>query len=94
MTRHRLHPGNSKPIVGSAITGLAFAALFCKLEGATVQGCCFVETVAWVALEVLRPLILAAWPSVPSYLLEDARLLQHLVQFLASLRPLLCLTAG
>ena len=84
---------NSKPIVGVAIVGFVLVTLSCKLD-ATAQGCSLFNRAAWVALEVLRPVILAAWQSVPACLCEDSRLLQHVLQIGASIWPLLCVIAG
>ena len=84
---------NSKPIVEVAIVGFVLVTLSCKLD-ATAQGCSLFNKAAWVALEVLRPVILAAWQSVPACLYEDSRLLQYGLQIGASIWPLLCLIAG
>ena len=84
---------NSKPIVEVAIVGFVLVTLSCKLD-ATAQGCSLFNRAAWVALEVLRPVILAAWQSVPACLCGDSRFLQHLLQIVASIWPLLCVIAG
>ena len=84
---------NRKLTVEVAIVGFVLATLFYNLDGAA-QRCSLLDTAAWVALEVLRPLILAAWQSVPSYLCEDSRFLQHWLQIGASIWPLLCVMAG
>jgi hypothetical protein len=83
---------NSKPIV-EAIVGFVIATLFCKLD-LTAQGCSLFNKAAWVALEVLRPVILSAWQSVPACLCEDSRYLQYVLQIGASIWPLLCVIAG
>jgi hypothetical protein len=50
---------------------------------------------AWGALGLFRSVILLAdWQAVSAYLWEDSRLLQHLLQIMASLWSLLCLMAG
>jgi len=86
---------NSKPIVGVAIIGFVLAPLFCKLDGATAQGCNLPDKTACVALEVLRSVILLAdWQAVLSYLCADSRFLQHLLQIVASIWPLLGVIAG
>jgi hypothetical protein len=86
---------NCKPNVGVGIVGFVLATLFCKLDGATAQGCNLLDKTAWVALEVLRPVVLLAdWQAVSAYLCEDSRFLQHLLQIVASIWPLLCVMAG
>jgi hypothetical protein len=84
---------NSKPIVEVAIVGLVLATMFYNLDAAT-QRCSLLDKAVWVALEVSCPLILAAWQSVPTHLCPAASLLQHLLQIVASIRPLLCVMAG
>ena len=84
---------NCKPIIDVAIAGPVLATLSCKLD-VTAQGCSLLEKAVWVALEVLRPAILAAWQSVPECLCQDSRFLQHVLQIVACIRPLLCVLAG
>jgi len=84
---------NSKPMVEVAILGLLLATLSYKID-TTAQGCGLLGKAAWVALEVLRPVVLAAWQPVPACLCEDARFLQHVLQIVACIRPLLCILAG
>jgi hypothetical protein len=74
---------NRKLTVGVAIAGFALATLFCKLDGAAAGGWNPLDERAWVALEVLRGVILAGWQLVPSYLREETRCLQHLLQIVA-----------
>lgn len=83
----------SKPIVEAAIVGFVLVTLSCKLD-VTAQGCSLFNRAAWVALEVLRPVIVAAWQSAPACLCEDSRFLQHLLQIGASIWPLVCVMAG
>lgn len=85
---------NRKPIAKAAIAGFVFATLFCTLHGVAAEGCHLFHNMAWVALEVLRPDISAAWQSVPAHLCEGSNLLQHLLQIVASNWPLLCVAAG
>jgi apolipoprotein N-acyltransferase len=85
---------SNKPMVGVAIIGFALATSFCKLDGATVQGCSLFNRAAWVAFEVLRPVILSAWQSVPACLCEGSRFLQYVLQIGASIWPLLRVIAG
>jgi len=49
---------NPKPIVEVAIVGIVLATLLYAQWVA--QGCSLLDKAAWVALEVLRPVILAA----------------------------------
>jgi hypothetical protein len=71
---------NRKFAVGVAIIGLALATLLCKLDGAAAGGCKHLDENTWIALEVLRGVILAGCQLVPSYHREEARCLQHLLQ--------------
>jgi hypothetical protein len=80
---------NSKPIVEVAIVGFVLATL-----DVLAQGCSLFDRAAWVALEVLRPVILVAWQSAPACLCEDSRFLQYVLQIAASIWPLLCAIAG
>ncbi len=81
---------NPKAIVGVAIVGLVLASLSCRLDGAAAKGCNLLDKVAWVALEALRSVILAGWQPGPAYLYEHSGCLQHLLQILTSISPLLC----
>jgi hypothetical protein len=95
MTGQYTYSRNGKPIVGVAVVGFVLATLFCKLDGATAQGCNLLDKTAWVALEVLRPVImLADWQAVSACLCEGSRILQHLLQIGASIWPLLCVMAA
>ena len=84
---------NSKPIIDVAIAGPVLATLSCKLD-VMAQACSLLGKAAWAALDVLRPLILAAWQSLPACLCQDSRFLQHVLQIVACTRPLLCILAG
>jgi hypothetical protein len=84
---------NSKPIIDVAIAGQVLATLSCKFD-VMAQGCSLLEKAAWTALDVLRPVILAAWQSLPSCLCQDSRFLQHVLQLVAFIWPLLCVVAG
>ena len=95
MTGQHIYTGNCKPMVGVTIGGFVLATLFCELDRATAQGCNLFDKAGWMALEVLRMVILLAdWQTVLAYLCEDSRLLQHLLQIGASICPLLCVVAG
>jgi hypothetical protein len=94
MTGQYIYSGNPKPTQEVAIVGFLLATLFCKLEGAATLACHLLDTTAWAATEVVRSVILAGWPSVLGYLCEDSRVIQHLLQILACIWPLLCAIAG
>jgi hypothetical protein len=82
-----------KPIVGVGRGGLALAT-FCKAGEAAVPACGLLVDTAWAALALLRSVIVVAnWHAVATYLSEDSRLLQHLLQAVASAWPLLCVAA-
>jgi hypothetical protein len=83
---------NGKPIAQVAI-GFVLATLSCKLD-VTTQGCNLLDKAAWVALEVLGPVILAAFQSVPDCLCHASRVLQHVLQIVASVWPVLCVIAS
>jgi hypothetical protein len=85
---------NRNSVAKAAIAGFALATLFSMLHGVTVQECQLFHNVAWVVLEVLRPLISAVWQSAPEHLCAGSNLLQHLLQIVASIRPLLWVIAG
>jgi hypothetical protein len=84
---------NCKPIIDVAIAGPVLATLSYKLD-MTAQGCSLLGKAAWAALDVLRPLILAAWQSLPAFPCEDSSFLRHVLQIVASIWPLLCVLAG
>ncbi len=94
MTRQYTYSGNPKPIPGVTIVGFVLATLLGKLEGAAALGCILLDKMAWVATEVVRSVILAGWPCVLAHLCEDSRVMQHLLQLLASIWPLLCAIAN
>jgi hypothetical protein len=79
--------------VETAIVAFVLVTLSYEVHETAGQGCLFEKT-AWVALEVLRPLILAAWQSMPAYLCEGAGILQHVVQIVASIGPRLGVVVG
>ena len=88
------HSRNRQPIVKVAIAGFLLATLFCMLRGVAAQECFLFHNLAWVALEVVRPAISAAWQFAPAHLCERSTLLQHLLQIVASHWPLLGVIAG
>lgn len=79
-----------KTPVEAAVAAIVLVTLFYALHGMAAQGYCVFENASWVALEVLRPVIRAAWESMSAYLCEDSGTLRHLVQIAASIGPLLC----
>jgi hypothetical protein len=89
MTGQYTYSRNPRPFVGAAIGVFVLATLLCKLDGAATQVCNLLDKTAWVALEVLRTVILVADSQVlQAYLYEDSRFLQHLMQIGVSLWPL------
>ena len=82
---------NYKPLVGVAIVTFTLPTLFCTFGGSAAAGCKLLGKTAWVALGLLRSVILLAdWQPVSAYLWDDSRLLQHLLQIMASIWSLLC----
>jgi hypothetical protein len=88
------YSGSRKPIVEVAIAGFVLATLSSLLQTKAIQGCHLVHSAAWVAFRVLRPAILAVSQSGSAHLCQASNLLQHLLQIVASIKPLLCLIAG
>jgi len=88
------HSRNQKPIAKVAIAGLLVATLFCMLRGVAAQECFLFHSLAWVALEVVRPAVSAVWHSAPAHLCERSILLHHLLEIVASDWPLLWVTAA
>lgn len=89
MATQYIYSRNRKPILGVASVGFVFAT-FCALGGAAAQACSLLGNTAWVASTVLRSVILlAGWQAMSAYLFEDSRLLQHLLQIVSSIWPLL-----
>ncbi len=93
MTEPNKHFRNCNRIVEVAAVGFALVTLSYKLQGAA-QGCNLLDKAEWVALDVLRPAIVAGWQAVSAYPSEDSRFLQHLLQIEVCIRPLLCVLAG
>jgi hypothetical protein len=77
-----------------AIAGFALATLVLTLHVAAIQECHLFHSVAWLAFQVLRPAILATSQSAPTHLCDASSLLRHLLQMVASVRPLLWVIAG
>jgi hypothetical protein len=88
------HSRNQKPIVKVALAGFLLATLLCMLRGVAAQECFLFHSLAWVALEVVRPAVSAVWQSAPAHFCERSTLLHHLLEIVASNWPLLRVTAG
>ena len=83
-----------RQVVEAGIVALVLVTLSYELHGMVVQGCSFFEKASWIALELLRPMILAAWQSISAYLCEDSGFVRHAPQIVASIQPLLCVVGG
>jgi hypothetical protein len=83
-----------KLAAGAAIAGFAFVSLFCKLHGVAAQGWSHLDGRAWVALQVLSPVIRLGWQLVPAYLHEDAGCFEHLPEMVACAWRLLFAVGG
>ena len=94
MQKGKTYSRARKPVVGAVIAAFVLAALSYALHGIAAHGCGLLENASWVVLEVLRPIIRAAWGSMSAYLCEGSGILQHVVQIVASSGPLLCGIAG
>jgi apolipoprotein N-acyltransferase len=95
MTSQHTKSQNGRLFVGVAITGLVFAALFCKLNGAPAHSCQLLGRAVWAASEVLRlVLTLAKWHPLAAYLYENSPFVQNLLQIGASIWPLVSVIAG
>jgi hypothetical protein len=90
MERQFTYSGKLKWVAVAAMVGFGAAALFYKLDGGGAHGCDLLEGAAWVALRVLRPILLFGWQTVQAYLTENSGYLQHLPQIVASIGALLC----
>lgn len=94
MMEQYIYSGNCQPSIGVASVGITLAT-FCKLGGAAVEACSPLGNGAWVAVALLRSVILLAdWPGVATYLFEDSRVLEHLFLIVGSFWPLLCAMAN
>ena len=94
MERQNTHSGSLKRIAVVGIVGFAVAALFYKLDGGAGQGCDLLKGAAWLALRILRPVLLFGWQAVRADLSENSGCLQHLPQIVASFGSLLCGVIG
>jgi hypothetical protein len=94
MERQNTYAKKLKRIAVMGIVGLAVAALFYKVDGGAGQGCDVLKGAAWLALRILRPVLLFSWRTVQVYLSENSGCLQHLPQIVASFGSLLCGVVG
>jgi hypothetical protein len=94
MKEHDKYSWNWKRIAGTGIAAVGLASLFCSFGGASEQGCNVRYETIWVAVEVVRHVILACWQLVLTYLCKDSRCCQHLFQIVTSIWPLFCVIAG
>jgi hypothetical protein len=94
MQKGNIYSRARKPVVEAVIAAFILATLSYALHGMAAQGCSLFENASWVALEVLRPVIRAAWESMSAYLCEDSVILQQVVQIAVSIGPLLCAMVG
>ena len=83
-----------KQIAVVAIMGFALAALFYKFNGGAGGGCNLLSGAAWFVLQLLHPVLVAGWHSLQPYVYDNSRLLQHLPDVVACIRPLLCAVGG
>jgi hypothetical protein len=93
MKRQDKYSWNWKRIAGTGIAAVALAILFCCLGGVPERGCGVRYETAWVAMEVLRQIVLACWRLAPAYLCENSARCEHLFQLAASVWPLFCVIA-
>jgi hypothetical protein len=85
---------NYKSTVGVAIVTFMLPTFCCKLGVPAVPGCQLLGNTVWVALGLLRSVILLAdWQALSAYLWDDSRLFQHL-QIMATIWSLICFVAG
>lgn len=75
------------------IAGFALAILRCQVD-TTTEGWGLFYNLAWAALEVLRPALLAVWHHLPTCFCDDSTYLQRLPQVVSSIWPLTGIMAG
>jgi hypothetical protein len=91
MDRKDTNSRKLKQIAVVAIVGFALAALLYKFDGG---GCNLFSGAAWFVLQLLHPVLVASWHSLQPYVYDNSRLLQHLPDAVACIRPLLCAVGG
>jgi len=84
---------NPKVPVEVAIVAGVFAILLYNLERASQHGG-LLDTVAWVAQEILRSLVLLTGPCVTAYLADSSSALTQLAHISASIWPFVCSLMG
>lgn len=94
MNRQDTNSRKLKQIAVVAIVGFALAALFCKFDGGVGGACTVLSGAAWFVLQLLHPVLVAGWHSIQPYAYDNSRLLQHLPDAVACIRPLLCAIGG
>ena len=78
----------------AAFAAFVLIALSYGIHGMAAEGCGLLEKTSWIALEVLRPMVLAAWESMMGYVCQGSGILQHVLQTVASIGPLFCVVVG
>lgn len=94
MDRQHTNSRKLKQIAIVAIVGFALAALLYKIDGGADSGCNLLSGAAWFVLQLLHPVLVAGWHSFQPYVYDNSRLLQHLPDAVACVRPLLCAIGG
>jgi hypothetical protein len=86
MNRQHTYYKGLKRVAVVLVVGFTLAALFYRLD--------LLNGAAWFVLQMLRPVLLAGWQSVRSYVFDNSRLLQHLPDLVGSIGTLLCAIGG
>jgi hypothetical protein len=94
MERQNTNSRKWKRIAVVAIVGLALAALFYKLDGQAGHGCSLLSGAAWFVLQILHPVLWAGWQSAQAYVYDNSRVVEHLPDVVALIRPLIYCVAG
>jgi hypothetical protein len=94
MNRQYTYYKGLKRVAVVLVVGFTLAALFYSLDGEAGRGCKLLNGAAWFVLQMLRPVLLAGWQSVRSYIFDNSRLLQHLPDLVGSIGRLLCAIGG
>jgi hypothetical protein len=87
-SHQRFIPRPKLPVEAAIVAGV-FAILLYNFEKAA-QHCGLLDTVAWVAQEILGSLVLLVWPCVLAYLADSSNVLAHLAHIVASIGPFFC----
>ena len=94
MDREYTYSRKLKRTAVAAVMGFALVALFYKLDGGAGHGCDLLDGAGWLVLQILHPVMVAAWQSVQAYVADNSRVLQHLPQVAPSIWTLLCFVVG